>query len=73
MREAAGFSLKSSLSHTFVRDTRDTPAAPSQGTYLKLFQELAGLGGDASFLKFEAESQVVQWLGFGQVNMSDSF
>ncbi|GJJ11440.1 hypothetical protein Clacol_005673 [Clathrus columnatus] len=66
IRESAGFSSKSSISHTFIRDTRDIPAAPNQGSYVKLFQELAGLGGDASFLKFEAESQVITRLGLGQ-------
>lgn len=69
MREAAGFSMKSALSHAYVRDTRDTPAAPTRGSYLKFVQELAGLGGDTSFLKFEAESQIIRRLGWGQVSV----
>ncbi|KAF8582575.1 hypothetical protein K439DRAFT_1635230 [Ramaria rubella] len=66
IREAAGFNTKSSLSHTFVRDTRDVVGTPSRGSYVKLSQELAGIGGDASFFKSEAESQVAKRLGAGQ-------
>jgi outer membrane protein insertion porin family len=57
MREAAGQTVKSSISHTWTRDNRDDEIAATRGFYTKLFQELAGLGGDASFYKVEAESQ----------------
>ncbi|KIJ30510.1 hypothetical protein M422DRAFT_36524 [Sphaerobolus stellatus SS14] len=65
IREATGFTTKSALSHTFVRDTRDSAAVPSRGMYLKIFQELAGLGGDATFLKNEVDSQVARYIGHG--------
>ncbi|KXN80814.1 SAM50-like protein SPAC17C9.06 [Leucoagaricus sp. SymC.cos] len=75
IREAAGFSSKSSLSHTYVLDTRHdkvlntrpdrlSALASAPGTYLKIFQELAGvrgLGGDAKFYKGEVEAKA----GFG--------
>ncbi|KAJ3485635.1 hypothetical protein NLI96_g4835 [Meripilus lineatus] len=58
MREAAGQSVKSSLFHTWTRDTRDDRLIGTRGSYLKLSQELAGLGGDASFYKTEAHGQL---------------
>lgn len=75
MREAAGFSSKSSLSHTFVLDTRHdkilstrldrmSALASAPGMYFKVYQELAGLGllgGDAKFYKGEVEAKA----GFG--------
>lgn len=65
MREAAGTSVKSSLSHTFKYDTRDDKLAATRGVYAKTYQELAGLalGGDARFYKAEAEGQVSRMLG----------
>ncbi|KAH7921552.1 hypothetical protein BV22DRAFT_1038526, partial [Leucogyrophana mollusca] len=57
IRESAGQNVKSSLSHTWIRDTRDDKIAATRGHYTKLYQEIAGLGGDASFYKAEAESQ----------------
>jgi len=73
MRESAGTSVKSSLSHTFMYDTRDDRMMATKGVYAKLFQELAGqapglgtsvgLGGDASFYKIEAEGQVSRKVG----------
>ena len=60
MRQSAGTSVKSSLSHTFLYDTRDDKIAATRGAYGKFFQELAGFGtgGDAQFYKLEMEGQV---------------
>ncbi|GAA5990706.1 hypothetical protein JCM11641_008471 [Rhodosporidiobolus odoratus] len=58
IRDSAGPTTKSSLSHTFTRDTRNDPFLSTSGSYLKLRQEFAGLGGDASFLKTESESSM---------------
>ncbi|KAF8804775.1 hypothetical protein BYT27DRAFT_7106989 [Phlegmacium glaucopus] len=60
MRQSAGTSVKSSLSHTFLYDTRDDKIAATHGAYGKFFQELAGFGtgGDAQFYKVEMEGQV---------------
>ncbi|CAG8465561.1 667_t:CDS:10 [Diversispora eburnea] len=65
IRESAGHSLKSSLTHNFIRDRRDDIMLPSRGYYLRLFQEIAGLGGDVCFLKTETESQLNFPLGKG--------
>ncbi|KDR72490.1 hypothetical protein GALMADRAFT_73815 [Galerina marginata CBS 339.88] len=72
MRQAAGVSTKSSLSHTFLYDTRDDRIAATSGVYGKLYQEIAGLalGGDANFAKFEAESQISRKLGNSGVSIS---
>jgi len=58
MREAAGCTLKSALSYTWVRDTRDDNLTGTRGAYTKLYNEFAGLGGDTSFYKTEVEGQL---------------
>ncbi|KAJ7138464.1 surface antigen-domain-containing protein [Mycena crocata] len=58
IREAAGTTVKSSVSHTYVLDSRNDRLRPTQGFYLKTAHEIAGLGGDASFLKSETHAQV---------------
>ncbi|KAF2111863.1 surface antigen-domain-containing protein [Lophiotrema nucula] len=67
----AGDSFKSSLTHSWVNDKRDYPLLPSSGYVTKTVSELAGfglLGGDVSFLKSEAESQVA--LPFGDTGIT---
>lgn len=58
IRDAAGPSVKSSLSACFWRDTRDDPFIATRGHFAKLKAEYAGLGGDANFAKLEAEHSV---------------
>ncbi|GAA5826820.1 hypothetical protein JCM11251_002906 [Rhodosporidiobolus azoricus] len=58
IRNSAGPSTKSALSHTFTHDTRDDPFLSTRGAFLKLRQEYAGLGGDASFIKAEGEGSM---------------
>ncbi|GAA5945005.1 SAM complex subunit SAM50 [Sporobolomyces koalae] len=65
VRDSAGPSVKSAVSHTFTRDSRDDPFIATRGFYLKLKQEYAGLGGDANFLKSEHESSISRSLGNG--------
>jgi outer membrane protein insertion porin family len=69
MRLAAGPSIKSSLSHSWVSDTRDdlTGISGTSGSYTKLSHELAGLGGDASFYKAEGETRLTRALLPGTV------
>lgn len=67
IREAAGQSVKSAVSHTFQRDSRDDPFVPSSGSFIRLRQEFAGLGGDASFLKLEGEGSIARSLAPGVV------
>lgn len=57
VRLQAGHTLKSALKHTFKIDSRDSAVLPNSGSLLKLTQELAGLGGDAQFLKHDLELQ----------------
>lgn len=63
IRNAAGPSVKSALSHTMVRDTRDDPFIATSGSYLRLMQEYAGLGGDVNFVKTEGETKISRALG----------
>ena len=67
MRQAAGRTTKSAISHNLMRDTRDDPFLATRGTYWRLAQEVAGFGGDAYHIKAEAESQMTQSLGRGYV------
>ncbi|KAK3070181.1 hypothetical protein LTR53_010903 [Teratosphaeriaceae sp. CCFEE 6253] len=60
VRADAGDSFKSSLTHTWTNDTRDSPMLPSRGYLLKTVTELAGVGplqGDVGFGKFQFDSQ----------------
>lgn len=60
VRDEAGDSVKSSLSHVWITDSRDNPPIPSSGYYLKTLSELAGWGplkGDVAFWKSEVETQ----------------
>lgn len=58
VRADAGDSVKSSITHTFTRDRRDSPMLPQTGYLLRTTSELAGWGplkGDVSFAKSEVE------------------
>lgn len=60
VRNDAGDSFKSSISHTWVNDRRDNPTLPTSGHYTKIMTEMAGFGplqGDVAFLKGEVEQQ----------------
>ncbi|KAK7880681.1 hypothetical protein WMY93_032679 [Mugilogobius chulae] len=59
VREETGHSLKSSLSHSMILDSRNSTILPRSGGLLRVHQELAGYtGGDASFLKEDFELQL---------------
>lgn len=58
IRQAAGTSIKSSIFHNWMRDTRDDPIMATKGEYLKLSHEFAGIGGDASFYKAQSEAVI---------------
>lgn len=68
MREAAGQSIKSSLFHTYMVDSRDDRIATRRGFYTKVLQEMAGFGGDAAFYKAEGEAQLSRPVGSGVVS-----
>ena len=66
IRNDAGDSFKSSLTHTWTHDRRDYPLLPSSGYLMKTVSEIAGYGplaGDVGFLKSEAETQAAIPLG----------
>jgi len=67
IREDAGQTVKSSVSHLWIKDTRDDKIAASRGYYVKFFHELAGLSGDVSFYKVDVESQLSRSFGHGLV------
>ena len=67
IREAAGQSVKSSIFHTYVRDSRDNAIMGTSGGYLKLRHEFAGVGGDAVFYKVEGEATASRQLHPGVV------
>lgn len=69
MRESAGQTTKSSLSHSYIVDTRDDRITASRGHYAKIFNEFAGLGGDASFFKTEVEGQISRPVHDGVVRL----
>lgn len=60
VRRDAGDSVKSSITHTWLKDRRDNPLLPSRGYLNKTTLELAGWGplkGDVAFGKAEIEAQ----------------
>ncbi|TVY65522.1 SAM50-like protein [Lachnellula suecica] len=59
VRNDAGDSVKSSITHTWTADRRDHPLLPSRGYLLKTVSEIAGWGplrGDVAFWKSEVET-----------------
>ncbi|KAK4055453.1 hypothetical protein OIO90_003291 [Microbotryomycetes sp. JL221] len=65
IREAAGDSVKSAMSHTWTRDTRDDLMTATRGSLIKARQELAGLGGDVHFIKADNEFAISRELSPG--------
>jgi outer membrane protein insertion porin family len=60
VRADAGDSVKSSISHTWITDSRDYPLLPTKGYYMKTLSEIAGWGplqGDVAFWKSEVVTQ----------------
>ncbi len=51
IRDQEGTSTLSSISHTFTYDRRDSRIDPTDGWYVRLNNELAGLGGSERFLR----------------------
>ena len=51
IREQEGETTTSALSHTLDYDLRDSRIDPTDGYFIRAGQEVAGLGGDAQFLK----------------------
>jgi outer membrane protein insertion porin family len=67
IRDQEGQYATSMLGHSFLYDTRDSKFDPSKGFFTRFTQEVAGLGGDAQYLRHEARggwfySIVPQWI-----------
>jgi outer membrane protein insertion porin family len=56
IRNQEGRNLTSAVGQTLTYDARDNKFNPTKGYFLSLSQEIAGLGGDAKFIKHEAKS-----------------
>ncbi|KAI9248615.1 surface antigen-domain-containing protein [Sporodiniella umbellata] len=62
VRSNSASHVKHSIHHKFVRDLRNDPLLPTEGHYVGLFQEIAGLGskGDVSYIKHELNASLHQ-------------
>jgi outer membrane protein insertion porin family len=60
IKDQAGQSLKTAISHSFVRDRRDNATLPTRGHFLSMHHELAGVGSksDTSYFKNEIAAQI---------------
>ncbi|KAK2459610.1 hypothetical protein APHAL10511_008365 [Amanita phalloides] len=66
MRAAAGPSVKSALSHTYVFDSRDDRLMATRGFYFRFFHELAGAGISVPISAATPERPAATtWLGLG--------
>lgn len=54
--------IKSSVSGSLIYNTLDNPRDPRQGFYVNLTTEVAGLGGDAQWVKFTGRGNYYQTL-----------
>lgn len=57
VRDQEGTTITSSVGQSFIYDSRNNRFDPSEGWYLRMSQEYAGLGGDADFLRHEARAE----------------
>lgn len=57
IQELEGTTLISAAGYSLVYDTRNLKQNPTNGIYLALNQELAGLGGDVNYLRTTAEAR----------------
>ncbi|CAO3684621.1 unnamed protein product [Umbelopsis vinacea] len=60
IKDQACQSLKTAISHSFVRDRRDNATLPTRGYFLSMHHELAGVGSksDTSYFKKEIAAQI---------------
>lgn len=67
IREQIGDYITSSVGHVLTYDTRDNRFDPTEGFFIRFKQDLAGLGGDVSYLRNELKggyyySVIPQWV-----------
>lgn len=56
IKKEAGESVGSSVGQTLYYDKRDSAINPKEGYYLSFGNDVAGLGGDEKYLKFDAKA-----------------
>jgi len=54
--DQTGTTLESSVGHALTYDNRDNKFTPTNGTFFRLNQDVAGLGGDAHYLRNEVHA-----------------
>jgi len=57
LRDESGFSVKSSIKHITTIDTRDSKILANEGVFFQMVMEVAGFGGDVTFLRNYFTSQ----------------
>ncbi len=57
VQDIEGVSYISTVGYSLVYDTRNSKMSPTKGVYLIFGQDLAGVGGDVSFLRSTAEAR----------------
>ncbi len=57
IKQQEGQNITSMIGQSFIYDTRDNRFSPTSGSYLRLNQDLAGLGGDSRFLRHELQGE----------------
>lgn len=57
VKDQEGTTITSSVGHSFIYDSRNNRFDPTEGWYLRLSQEYAGLGGDSDFLRHEGRAE----------------
>lgn len=57
IKEQEGKRLTSMVGHSIIYDNLDNRNAPTNGTYLRFNQDVAGLGGDDQFLRDEIQAE----------------
>ncbi|MFZ4125491.1 MAG: outer membrane protein assembly factor BamA [Rickettsiales bacterium] len=57
IQRQAGKTSTSYVGHSFIYDGRDNAQTPTRGSYVKLNQDIAGLGGDDRFIRHEVQSE----------------
>ncbi len=56
IKEEEGEYINSSVGQTLVYDKRDSAITPKEGYYLSFGNDVAGVGGDEKYLKFDAKA-----------------
>lgn len=57
IKESEGIFYTSSVGLSLVYDTRNHPRAPNRGLYASVSSDFAGLGGDAQYIRVQAEGR----------------